>query len=128
MNLQHLIDGIMAEEALKRSESQMTLGDMIEALKELPGDMLIEGLGDLDSYRGYYSDLAFEPYDSSKTVFELLTQCKDAMGKVFHGYKGGDFYMTGNTPLWVAAYGVCGSKIMSITTEGVINMEDDDDV
>ena len=38
------------------------------------------------------------------------------MGQVFEGYKGGDFMMGALTPLWVAAYGNCGNKLLAINS------------
>jgi hypothetical protein len=71
-------------------------------------------LGELDSYRGYYSDLAFEPSESGETVASLLNRCQAAMGEVFQGYKGGDYVMGRNTPLWIANYGSCGPRLMAL--------------
>lgn len=98
---------------------------MIDFLKTLPGDTEIEGLGKLDSYRGYYSDLAFEPTEDKRKVEELLEVCQAAMGQVFTGYKGGDFVMGALTPLWIAGYGCCGDKLMSINIDGTLETESD---
>jgi hypothetical protein len=67
---------------------------------------LVTELREPHSYRGYYSDLAFEGGTSQIEAHELLASCKSAMGKVFTGYKGGDFMMGELTPLWVASYGI----------------------
>lgn len=32
--------------------------------------------------------------------------CRDAIGAEFTGYKGGEYYMDGQTPLWVSEHGV----------------------
>ena len=41
-------------------------------------------------------------------------------------YKGGNYTMFEDTPLWVAEYGCFGRKLMDITDEGaVITAEDD---
>ena len=109
----------------ERAATQLTLGEMIDFLKTLPGDTEIEGLGKLDSYRGYYSDLAFEPTEDKRKVEELLEVCQAAMGQVFTGYKGGDFVMGALTPLWIAGYGCCGDKLMSINIDGTLETESD---
>ena len=70
--------------------------------------------GDLISYRGYYSDLAFEPGDRCVTVKELLERANEANGDTFTGYKGGDFVMGDDTPLWAAPYGSTGLAIVDI--------------
>lgn len=125
-HMQALVDGMSAQWARERAETQMTLGKMIEALEAMPPERAIDRLGELDSYRGYYSDLAFEPASGKMPAAELLNACKAAMGKVFQGYKGGDFMMGALTPLWIAPYGCCGQKIMGFTDDGEIIKADDE--
>jgi hypothetical protein len=51
-------------------------------------------------------------------VSEALAMCREAMGQVFTGYKGGDYVMGALTPLWIANWGSGGGmKILSIDTE-----------
>lgn len=126
MNLQALVDGMSAQWQKERAETQMTLGGFIDALEKLPPDLKIEGLGELDSYRGYYSDLAFEPSSEYKTAAKLLEECRAAMGEVFQGYKGGDYCMGRNTPLWVASYGCCGKRLMAIADDGGLQLAEDE--
>ena len=121
-----MVDGLSAAWQKERSESQMTLGKVIKILETMPEDMKIRGLGELDSYRGYYSDLAFEPTEKSRPVFEILADCRSAMGRVFQGYKGGDFMMGETTPMWVAHYGSCGKKLITINHDGTIETKNDD--
>lgn len=123
---QALIDGLSAQWQAERSQAQMTLGKLIDRLEELPPDRLIESLVNPHSYRGYYTDLSFELNDSSATAAELLASCRSCMGAVFEGYKGGDFQMGRNTPVWVANYGQCGKKIMSLNDDGTFTLEDDE--
>lgn len=124
MDFQALVDGMSAKWMKERARTQMTLGALIERLESLPADLLI-GLGDPHSYRGYYSDMAFEEV-TPQPVFTLLADCKDAMGKSFTGYKGGDFYMHAGVPLWVADYGCCGLKLMAINDDGSLVTAEDD--
>lgn len=103
---------------IKRSVYQMTLGEIIDYLEEQPKDRLVKGLGYLCSYRGYYCDLAFAPTNNETvTVESLLGKCKDVMGRTFTGYKGGDYMMGENTPLWVAPYGSCGERLMFLSSD-----------
>lgn len=114
-------------EALKTSP-QLTLGEIIlklEAIKDQEKDVLFEFCQlrptVLDSWRGSYAELAFgfdEKYPYPK-VKEVLQWCKDAVGKTFQGYKGGDFTMGKATPVWVANYGNSGDT-------GVLEIFDDE--
>lgn len=97
----------------------LTLGQLIDELKELPTAANIEfdfgsaNVTTLDSYRGYYDSLALG-YDGAygsklKTVGELLEDCEQAIGKVYEGWKGGDYCMDRDTNVFVANRG-CTSK------------------
>ena len=126
-DLQAWMDGMKSQWQKERAATQLTLGEMIDFLKTLPGDAEIEGLGKLDSYRGYYSDLAFSPTKDKRKVEELLEVCQSVMGQVFTGYKGGDYVMGALTPLWVASYGNCGDKLLAINPDGTLLLGEDDD-
>lgn len=119
--LQALVNGMSANMQKARSETQMTLGKLIEALDALPADMKVSGLTDrIMSYRGYYCDLAIEPGEGTD-VRRLWNLAKAAMGEIFVGYKGGDYQMGRNTPVWVASYGACGDRLMGLNaTSGVV--------
>lgn len=116
--IQAMIDGMNAAYQKQRSETQMTLGGFIAKLSSLDPERKIVGVGDPISYRGYYSDLAFEPTTDVKTVVEVLAKAKDCMGRIFEGYKGGDFQMGENTPIWSSEYGTSSSdRIMGLNTD-----------
>ena len=127
--MQNLVDELGKGWRAQRSLSQMTLGQLIALLKELPKEELIIGIGDEHSYRGYYSDLAFEIMSGTTTVEDLLSLCLSCLGKTFEGYKGGDFYMDEHTPLWIAGYGRCGKRFIgldtSITPVGIYTAEEE---
>ena len=55
----------------------------------------------LHSYRGSYDHLAisYSPFQLSLETF--LAELKGAVGQVFTGWKGGQFVMDENTPIWV---------------------------
>jgi hypothetical protein len=83
----------------------------------------------LHSWRGSYSELAlgyeFSGYDRNsedhfveKTVNALLKELKEAIGKSFYGWKGGEFVMDENTPVWVSNSG-------NSSNTGVIGVLDD---
>ena len=72
-----------------------------------------KSIGSLHSYRGYYDHLAFAPSNNIRTIGEVIEDAKMAIGKTFSGWKGGEFKMTINTPLWVSAVGAVSHKAIS---------------
>lgn len=126
IGLQALLDGMSAQWQRERSETQMTLGKLIAALEAMPAGATVVNLEAPHSYRGYYSDLAFEQGDGTRPAADLLADCRRAMGEVFQGYKGGDYVMGALTPVWVAHYGCCGPKIMAIEAGGGLQTAADD--
>lgn len=128
MNMQALVDELSAQWQRERSQTQMTLGGLIAALEALPPETTVTpGIAYPHSYRGYYSDLAFENRSASTTASELLAACRGAMGKTFTGYKGGDYDMGARTPIWLAEYGCCGQKIKALHGDGRIETTEDTD-
>lgn len=101
----------------KRYAREATLGNMIIWLKalpekhhdatcyfELPGICCLVFDG-LTSYRGYYDQLAVcisPEVDNhpTPTIGEVLSTLQNAVGKIYHGHKGGEFRMGLNTPVW----------------------------
>lgn len=103
---------------------QLTLGELIEKLdgnetyyskhreEEKPRRVRIDagynypsGLG---SYRGYYQDLAIrytDDHEERLNAEELKEKLENAVGKVYTGYKGGQFQMSEETPVWLANWG-----------------------
>ena len=130
MNLQDYVDKVMKEERTKRfSESdQMSLGQIIAELDKLAQKQkkIKEKYGhearivfdfenlyptNIDSWRGSYSELALEFACNGEPMefSAFLKMLKNAVGQTFLGYKGGEFVMTEDTPVWVANYGNCGN-------------------
>lgn len=129
MGLQDFVDRMNAEMQRGRAETQMTLGKMIDALEALPSDMEMEGLTFPHSYRGYYCDLAFERTGAKMKGAEIKALCMSAMGRIFEGYKGGDYLMGELTPVWIAAYGSSANarRIMAINPDGTIETSEKDE-
>ena len=123
---QSLVDSMSEQWKRERAETQMTLGKLIAALEAMPAETVIPSLCSPHSYRGYYSDLAFERGDQECTAGKLLQRCRGAMGREFTGYKGGDYLMGENTPVWVAHYGCCGLKLMAIRPGEIETAADED--
>lgn len=104
-----------------------TIGSVIDALKSAPAgadvqfDFCYLAPTTVNSYRGYYDHLALGWSEPSgwPTVATVLAELQSAIGKTFEGYKGGDYKMDRDTPLWVANYSHSGGTgIVSITVEG----------
>jgi hypothetical protein len=102
-----------------------TLGSVIDALRAAKPEaqVLFDFCGcgptKVASYRGWYDHLAIgwsDSFDgdwpSAKSVAELL---EFADGMAFFGYKGGQYTMNRDTPLWVDRYGDCtGTGIVGV--------------
>ncbi|MEQ1733643.1 MAG: hypothetical protein ABL940_08220 [Bacteroidia bacterium] len=69
----------------------------------------------LHSWRGFYEEIALgygeieynkDPNAVKKiNAKDILNELKWAIGKDYQGYKGGEYTMTENTPVWVGNYG-----------------------
>ena len=129
MDVQALVNEMNAQAQLVRAATQMTLGKLIKRFGELPAGLMIDSLGP-HSYRGYYCDLALEPYRlaSRQTVADTLNMLKDCVGREFEGYKGGEYVMDENTPVWIASYGCCGERIMGVNDDGTFETEQPESV
>ena len=120
MDMQKLLNAMSDGWRRDRSKYHLTLGDAMERLAKVDPEMRVQfedGIspGEADSYRGYYSDLALEPCGTLDTAGKLHAELSKALNATFEGYKGGDFVMGAETPLWRATYGCCGPAIVGIT-------------
>lgn len=87
------------------SDEHLTLGELIEHLSREPQDRTVtNGFGAAFSYRGFYDQVAFPPIGRT-TVAELFAAARVARGSVYTGYKGGDYRMSSETPVWIAKWG-----------------------
>lgn len=113
-------------------DSPMTLGAIIDAVKcsmSIPVAEFVKSPANrsvcfdwcgrtpdgLDSYRGIYSDLAIGiGGPRAVKAADFLKECENCVGATFSGWKGGDYLMGRDTPVWVAdpgeshRWGVCG--------------------
>jgi len=114
----------------KKASNQLTLGELIDALKRCNQDASINFdfcmfvPAGLRSYRGYYEDLAlgFETgdrgYDMRK-VGSLVGHLEDCMYALFEGYKGGHYRARRDTPMWVDNSGdASGTAIVGVKDFG----------
>lgn len=116
-NLMELVNAKINDDA--RRSGVMTLGALRAALNVLPPDSPVTvdaggSVGNLDSYRGYYERLAFEPSASPTTAAAVLAALDYADGETFQGYKGGDYEMGPHTFLHLAYYGETGTQITGL--------------
>lgn len=119
MTIQDALDAMGSAAQTERSRYHVTLGELIEELTDVDGDLAVEfedgeSPWSLRSYRGYYEDLAFSGNSESVTVDGVLDEAESALGESFTGYKGGDFVMNERTPLWKAEWGYTGEAIIGV--------------
>ena len=113
MDLQKLVDVMNEQSKNTRAQYQLTLGELIKSLESSSQYATVvcsNGIspGTPYSYRGYYSDLAFELNDPTVVdlkVKDFLAICRKVLDTTLEGYKGGDFVMDANTPLWLSCWG-----------------------
>lgn len=103
-----------------------TLGQLIDALAKCPKDREVMfdfcGIGPttFDSYRGYYDHLALGYKDDHRIrAGELLELAQACVGATYTGWKGGEYRMTRDTPVWVANPGdTHGTGVVDVTGAG----------
>jgi hypothetical protein len=84
----------------------MNLKELIDILEKSPQYLVVpRGFGSPHSWRGIYSELAFEP-EENVSVAHMLEAAKSAVGTTYEGYKGGDFTVTESTEVHVEEYGM----------------------
>lgn len=121
MTIQKIFDAIAEGGRMTRGNYGLTLGRLIKRLEALDPEAIV-AVGHPHSYRGYYSDLSFSP-DGEQTVGEWLGRCRQAVGETFTGWKGGDFTMGEDTPVWVSCEGSTGPRLMDIIPgDGVLRL------
>lgn len=134
MDLQTIINNEItrAREERMKTSTQLTLGELILKLEPLVEKQpeMIKKYGHeaaivfdfsctfpvgLSSWRGSYAELALEwaggDYSTNEKqlkLSEFLDLLKSAIGKTYTGWKGGDYVMGKNTPIWVANPGNVG--------------------
>jgi len=134
MDIQHTIDMMANIDRQSRSRYHLTLGELITFLNETEyrgrGGKPVVFSDDynsypckVESYRGYYSDLSLTndgDIEGGATVTSLLNVLKAAIDEHFTGYKGGEFKMDENTPLWRSNYGQASDHaIVGVTNETI---------
>lgn len=90
----------------------MRLGDLIDTLEGFAPDTPVfygpsERPSEFTSWRGRYDELTLVPGNKPMTVGKLLDLARKADGGTFTGYKGGEYTMSRDTPVWADDYGDC---------------------
>lgn len=112
---------------------QLTLGELLALLKNIPtksGDEAVTVEFDfgtaypdgLSSWRGSYSELAinyalcgYDDWQGKDSQFnhtdlaDFVKMLEEAVGRTYEGWKGGDYVMSLDTPIWVANNGNAGN-------------------
>ncbi len=110
LDLQALVDSLGEQARTTRSDYHLTLGDLIAAIALHRGALtaIVFDRGGAPSaphsYRGYYADLAFEASGDWR-LDPAVDEIDGCLGRTFEGYKGGDFTMGEDAPLWLSGYG-----------------------
>lgn len=106
------IDAIANEKINERIARSgiMSLGELqaiLDGSLHIPVCRLANGRfpGSIDSYRGSYRFASIDPHGKSCTVAELASMVLSVIGTELPGYKGGGFYMSRLTPVFVSPYG-----------------------
>lgn len=89
----------------------MNLGQLIHRLQAADHDKVCRlGFHNPHSYRGYYEDLALEPCQDV-SVRDMLTSALEARGRIYFGWKGGEYPMDDTTEVWLARPGGLGETL-----------------
>lgn len=110
---------------------QLTLGQLITRLGDMTPSLSLDASicfdfeyacpTTLTSWRGSYEELAlqFEFSGAPPSLQDLLTEVRSGVGRVFEGYKGGQYLMHESTPVWVSNYGHAGhTAIIGVFSNG----------
>lgn len=107
---------VMRKAAFDKS-GQLTIGQLIERLKQVKDKSAYVRFNfghmrpkQIESWRGSYSELAigYSEEGEKESVSDFIGRLKKCIGETFCGYKGGNYIMSENTPIWVANHGEAG--------------------
>lgn len=117
MDIQKMFDAISNAARDGRKPYHLSLGDLHDLCEAHPEALVVVdgegGVGEENSYRGYYHDIAFFPAAEPTAASDVLNACKRGLADTYVGYKGGDFRYDRDTPTWYAYHGCCGPAIVA---------------
>ncbi len=95
--------------------STIKLKSFIKLLESVdPNKFVSSAISNLHSFRGEPEHLAASLSDG-RTVGYMLEEARNAVGKKFDGYKGGEYKMHENTEIHFAFYGSCDENPVWLT-------------
>jgi len=116
--LQEAMDHFHKESFKTASENFLTIGELVDLLRGFDQESHITGVvAEGDSYRGSYDYFYLETFqydggNEETTVGELLNYLEEeVLGHVFTGYKGGDYTMVADTPIFLSTYGTSSGHV-----------------
>ena len=87
------------------------LGHLIDFLETMDPNLIVkDGFGSPHSDRGSYDELAFTP-EAEARIGDMLDYARQADGSTYEGWKGGDYTMDRDTPVYIGEYGDCSDPI-----------------
>jgi hypothetical protein len=120
--MQNIRDAVKAmRKATFERTPQWTLGQLIEALSKIDADedcWVSFAFADFvpttcDSWRGSYDEIAIGydelEWEKRPMLKDFLSHLRNCVGQEFTGWKGGEFTMHDDTPVWVANPGRSGN-------------------
>lgn len=117
------------------SLEQFSLGRLIDELKSIRATdecSVVFDFGnyqptDFDSWRGSYDELCLRYDDHGannvSALDALIQNAETAVDSSFYGYKGGNYIMTRETPVWIANHGDAGHTFLVAVTEHFHDMD-----
>lgn len=97
-----------------------SLAELIDELRALPEGAQIQGIesGEVHSDRGYYERGAVTPSAPNLiSAATLASQLEQSVGKPMHGWKGGEYFVSGQLPVAYAPEGHTGPYIGGFSSE-----------
>ena len=105
----------MTDAIVYRIFSLDVLIQTLESLSESDPEAVVVGLtGMVESYRGYYDRPATPPSTEEHLASRLAEQYSRQVGGTMHGYKGGEYSVQGDVPVYYAEWGSTGPNIIGL--------------
>ena len=121
----------LAENMLRAETTACTIQEAMTLLSahwHRYGDMrLALGFDTPHSYRGVYAWLAVQP-SCNVDLHDMLTDLQQGLRCLHTGYKGGEYRMTPETPLYLARYGQTGIPMTEPLLQALLTLRYEDEL